>query len=281
MTAPAMKIQPRRLVLAAAELELLRRVSGDLTLPADFAVGQPAQAPGFGVEAATLAAAGRSLAERGALRSDSDSPLGGEPHPSVLANLQVLAAPEVLLETHVSVDGQTIRAAHAVAGGLGASLARLGETATVELSIFPAERLGLELVRMVPATGSAARAGQRPAGLLPLDAIAQVGLADEVGGDEVVRQLAAELRLTAAEQQLARALSTQAGGVLHCLVTAPPRGPGEPARVGQVLWYATAGGWVGLDPEPGPDDRRTVRLRPADPIDLGAWLAPLVAEALS
>lgn len=280
MTAAAVDVQPRRLVLAAAELELLRRVCGDLALPADFTVGQPDRAPGLGVESATLAAAGRSLAGRGVLQSDSDSPLGGEPHPSVLANLRVLAAPEVLLETRVTADGHTIRAAHAVAGGLGASLARLGETATVELSIFPAERLGLELVRMVPATGSASRATQRPAGLLPLDAIAQVGLADEIGGDEVVRQLAADLELTAAEQHLARALSTQAGGVLHCLVTAPPR-PGRPARVGQVLWYATPGGWVGLDPEPGPDDRRLVRLRPADPIDLGAWLAPLVAGALT
>jgi hypothetical protein len=173
-----------------------------------------------------------------------------------------------------------VRAAHAVSAGLGASLARLGDTATVELSIFPAERLGLELVRMVPATGAASRAAQRPSGTVPLDAIAQVGLADEFGGDEVVRQLAAELRLTAAEQELARALSAQAAGVLHCLVTAPPRRPGEKGRVGQVLWYATPGGWVGLDPEPSADGRRTVRLRPADPIDLGAWVAPLVAGAL-
>lgn len=281
MTAAVLGVQPRRLVLAAAELELLRRLSGDLPLPPDFAVGQAPERTGFGVESATLAAAGRSLLDRGVLRSIPDSPGGTEPHPSVLANLQVLAAPEVLLDTRVRTDGHTIRAAHAVAGGLGASLARLGGAATVELSIFPAERLGLELIRMVPPTGAGSRAAARPAGLLPLAAIAEVGLAEQIGGDEVVRQVATELRLTAAERQLALALSTQAGGVLHCLLTGTPRRPGGPARVGQVLWYATPGGWVGLDPEPGPDDRRMIRLRPADPVDFGAWVAPLVAGALA
>jgi hypothetical protein len=132
---------------------------------------------------------------------------------------------------------------------------------------------------MVPATGVAARAEARPSGRVPLDAVAQVGLADEFGGDEVVRQLAADLRLTPGEQELARALSAQTTGVLHCLVTAPPRSR-EKGRVGQVLWYATPGGWVGLDPEPGLDERRTIRLTPADPIDLGIWVAPLVAGAL-
>jgi hypothetical protein len=289
MTTPVLDIQPRRLVLAAAELELLRRLSGDVPLPADFAVQRRADPPpeqpagrggGIGIESAALAAAARSLAERGVLQSDQDSPLGGEPHPSVAANLQVFANPEVLLETRVHVDTHVVRAAHAVSAGLGASLARLGDTATVELSIFPAERLGLELVRMVPATGAASRAEQRPTGLVPLDAVAQIGLADEIGGDEVIQLLSADLRLSAAEQQLARALSAQATGVLHCLVTAPPRGPAGSGRVGQVLWYGTPGGWVGIDPEPSPDGRRTVRLRAAEPIDLGAWVAPLVAGAL-
>jgi hypothetical protein len=312
VTTPVLELQPRRLVLAAAELELLRRLAGDLRLPADFSVGRqvdpppaqpapadPASPPGrsgpaspaspagpgggvggIGVESAALAAAARSLADQGVLQSDPDSPLGGRPHPSVAANLQVFASAEVLLETRVQVDTQVVRAAHAVAGGLGASLARIGDTATVELSVFPAERLGLELVRVVPATGAASRANQRPAGLVPLDAVAQVGLADEIGGDAVVRELASELRLTAAEQELARALSAQATGVLHCLVSAPPRRPGEPGRVGQVLWYGTPGGWVGLDPEPTVDGRRAVRLRAAAPIDLGAWVAPLVAGAL-
>jgi hypothetical protein len=282
MTAAATDVRPRRLVLAAAELELLRRLAGDLPLPSDFGVQADSGAgTGIGVESAALAAAARSLAERGVLQSDSDSPLGGTPHPSVVANLEVLARPEVLLETRVQVEPHPVRAAHAVSTGLGASLARLGDTAMVELSIFPAERLGLELVRMVPATGTESRAEARPTGLVPLDAIAQVGLADQIGGEEVVRQLAAELRLTASEQQLARALAAQASGVLHCLVTAPAREPGGPGRVGQVLWYATPGGWVGLDPEPAPDGRRLVRLRPADPIDIGAWVAPLVAGALS
>lgn len=302
MTAPAVDLRPRRLVLAAAELELLRRLSGDLPLPGDFAVGRPGDPPhphpaaaggppgappgaqrggGIGGRSAALAAAARSLAGRGVLAADPDSPLGGRPHPSVLANLAVLAEPEVLVETRVRVGAQTVRAAHAVAAGLGASLARVGEVGTVELSFFPAERLGLELVRAVPAAGSPSRAGQRPAGLVPLDALAQLGLADQVGGAEVVRQLAAELRLTAGEQAAAQTLTAQANGVLHCLVTAAPRPSRPAAAVGQVLWYATPGGWVGLAPEPTPGGRRTVRLSPVDPIDLGAWVAPLIAEALA
>jgi hypothetical protein len=298
MTAPAVDLRPHRLVLAAAELELLRRLCGDLPLPGDFAVGRPdtprATPPsgpqgttpgdrvgGIGGQSAALAAAARSLAGRGVLTADPDRPLGGRPHPSVLANLQVLAEPEILVETRVRVGTQTVRAAHAVGAGLGASLARVGEVATVELSFFPAERLGLELVRAVPDTGSPGRAGQRPAGVVPLDALAQIGLADQVGGAEVVRQLATELRLTAGEQAAAQALAAQANGVLHSLVTAPPRPSRPVAVVGQVLWYATPGGWVGLAPQPQPDGRRTVRLSPVEPVDLGAWLAPLIAEALA
>jgi hypothetical protein len=292
MTATIIDLPPRRLVLAAAELELLRRLAGDLPLPADFAVERPAPSPaaepaadgearGISVDSAALAAATRSLSDGGVLQADPERPRGVEPHPSVVASLQVLAAPEVLIETRLRTSEHTVRAAHAVAAGLGASLARLADTATVELSIFPAERLGLELIRMVPAVGSAARGAQRPSGLIPLDALAQLGLAAEIGGNEVVQQIAADLRLTASEQAAARAFTAQVNGVLHGLVTAPPRPAPAAGRIGQVLWYATPGGWVGLDSQPVPDGRRTVRLSPADPIDLGAWVAPLIAGALA
>jgi hypothetical protein len=216
--------------------------------------------------------------------SDSD---GVTIHPSVRANLAVLAAPELLIETRVQaeMDGATrvIRAAHAVAGELGGCLVRVGDSAAVELSIFPAVGLGAKLLRLVPPVGHPERADQRPSGVVPLAALTQLGVAERAGPGavpEVVAEVVADLRLGAGEQARARALLSQAHGVLQATVLVRPRVPGEPVAIGQVLWFATAGGWVGLAPEPGARGEASVRLRPAEPADLGGWLAPLVGQAI-
>jgi hypothetical protein len=276
-------VEPRRAVLTADELEVLRRLAGDLRLPADFDLvdrpdgqsGEPAVD-----RAVAAAAAERSLTERGFLvAAEGAGGAGAVVHPSVRANLAVFAAPELLVETRLraDVDGRphTARAAHAVAGGLGASLVRTNDVAAAELSIFSAEQLGAELLRVVPPVGRPERAEARPTGLVPLAALTQLGLADR-GGPALFDEIARDLRLDAAEISRARTLLDQARGVLQVTVLAP----GQPARIAQVVWYATPGGWLGLAPEPGRDGTAAARLTPVQPEQLGVWLAPLVGEAI-
>jgi hypothetical protein len=89
--------RPRRLVLSPAELELLRRHAG-MTLPQDFQVQTD---PGAEMAARNaLTAAVASLAERGVVQPDpSGEPEACTVHPSALANLGVLASPQVLVRT--------------------------------------------------------------------------------------------------------------------------------------------------------------------------------------
>jgi hypothetical protein len=287
-TAPA-AVSPRRVLLTADELELLRRLAG-LRTPADFRIvprpEQAADGSWCDTLGEALASPVNSLRERGLVRTAPAGPghTGVHSiHPSVRANLAVLAAPEVLVETRVQADvngrPRVTRSAHAVVGVLGASLVRVDEAAVAELSIFPAERLGAELERLVPPVGRPERSGERPAGLLPLAALEQLGVPGQAGA-EVIAEVGAGLRLGAAELSRARALLAQARGVLRSTVLGLPPVAAEPVRFGQVLWFATAGGWVGLAPEPGRGGEAAVRLTPARPEDVDAWLAPLVGEAI-
>ncbi|KWX09314.1 hypothetical protein TR74_10320, partial [Carbonactinospora thermoautotrophica] len=129
--------QPRRLVLSGVEIELLCRRT-QVTLPPGF---------GTGAEAAeTALRAAEALARRGVVEpAESGDPLECAVHPSVLANLSILARPRVLLRTEVSLGDSGSRAVHAVSGPLGASLFALADDA-VELSMFAARDLGRELV---------------------------------------------------------------------------------------------------------------------------------------
>ena len=276
MSAPAADLRPRRLVLAAAELAVLCRLAGDLTLPPGF---EPAVATGAARhgavpgEQAALAAAAGALVKRGAVQpGPGGDPLAGRVHPSVAANLAVLAGPEVLLITRARYGTARVQAAHAVAGVLGASLAWLSDR-LAELSLFAATGLGRELLRAVPEPAGAP--GPPPAGRVSLDALTHLGM---VLPDHPERagQQAAERNLDRAQVQLVQALARQPHGVLHCLVT----GPGVPRRVGQVVWFGTPAGWVGAQPETGPQGERLVRLIPVEREDLGVWVAPMVAEVL-
>ena len=283
MTAAAM-IAPRRVLLTADELDLLRRLAGDLRLPIDFRMEPPRPTPPGGWSFAGMVG---SLRERGLLQSgpagSSDSE-GMTIHASVRANLAVLAAAEALVETRLQagVEGATtqgVRAAHAVAGELGGSLVRLGEAAAVELSIFPAAGLGAELSRIVPRVGGRDPSARWPTGIVPLAALTQLEPAERAG-PHMVEQVVADLRLGAGELSRARALLARACGVLQATVLVRPRMAGAPVAFGRVLWLATADGWLGLAPEPGPRGDVSVRLQPVEPEHLGAWLAPLVGQAI-
>ena len=274
MTATGTDLRPRRLVLLAVELELLRRRLGLAQLPPGFEVGGQDDGNGDSAFAPVVAA----LADRGVVRADaSGNPLACAVHPSVAANLAVLGRPEMLVQTKAHVRTTSVQAAHGVAAGLGASLIRLDDEA-VELSLFPATALGVELARAVPESGRV-REG-RPTAVVRLEALEQVGPARQAGGSEVVSRIAAELGLGLEELAAVERLEAVATGLLQSLVFGTASGDAQAMAVGQVVWFATTEGWVGARPEPGPAGERLVRLVPVERIDLGAWVAPLVAAVI-
>lgn len=265
---------PRRLVVSPTELELLRRRAG-ITLPPDFAV--EAADPG---EREALAGAAKALAGRDVVQpGPSGDPLACEVHPSVLANLGVLAHPDLLLQTRARYGIASVRAAHAVAGPYGASLVRL-DGRVVELSFFALRHLGRELVRVVPEIPTALERESRLDVVVRLEALERVGPAFEAGGDDLACRLAADLGLDPEEVALARTMDQQLTGLLQCLVLGPPSASGDDVLVGQAIWFATPQGWIGAASEPGPQGERLVRLIPVNREDLGPWAAPMIAGAL-
>jgi len=269
--------RPRRLVLSPAELELLHRRS-DLPLPRDFRIMVE---PGAREAArGELAVAVTSLAKRGVVQPGaSGDPESWEVHPSVLANLAVLARPLVLVRTRAWYLATRVRATHALAGSLGAGLVAVGD-GVVELSLFGPEHLRRELVRVVPEIPDAPP-DRRFDRLVRLDALEQVSAAFDAGWEEQVERLAAELSLDALDVDWVLDLDRRLVGMVQCLVVAPPSDPEGTAGVGQVTWFGTTDGWVGAAPAPGPHGERLVRLTPVDRMDLSAWLAPLIAQALA
>ncbi len=268
----------RRLTLTGPQWTMLCRVAGVATPPGfgpladrtDDAASAP-HAPFDDV------AVVRELIDLGAVASVD------RVHPSVAANLAILARPAAAVRAEVSVGTAGQRAVFAVRGSLGASLfAREGEG--VELSMFSSTRLGYELIRCVPdATETpqstnvdALWAGAAPVpGRLPL-----LVLGDQAPGREQ------PLRLTDAEAALARYLSAQTIGVLHCVAMGPatpvpsPGDDGSAAPAGAVVWWLTNSGWVGLRPSPDGSGRRMVEVVPVRREELGSWLAPYLARIL-
>jgi hypothetical protein len=262
---------PHRLVLSAGELAYLVRKTG-IELPPDW---MPA-------DDVPLGPAESGLTKKRVVTGVGDE---AEVHPSVEKNLQILAGPMVMLDTVASIGDRGMHSVHAVVGPLGASLFALGDGA-VELSMFASVDLGKELIRAVPEEenldfGITSRlgGGAEPTplrGRLPLTALQEVGAvrlfreADPEGASAVVSRL----NLSSDEASLAHDVATRADGALRCLVI---------GRTGmsQVNWVHVSGGWSGLDPEPDGSGRRMVRIEPAAREDLGTWVAPAVAGALS
>jgi hypothetical protein len=262
-----------RLVLTAAEYAFLVAKAG-VDLPPDW---MPAPDITTGAESA-------ALVEKGVLRGDGDLT---SVHPSVQANLRVLAAPRIMIDTTATVGAKGSRSLHAFTGALGASLFLLPDAA-VELSMFAAVDLGRELVRAVPAWESSgfgallddAHDVEPLRGTVPLDALHELGIADllrdaDPGATEHVLEV---LRLPEAEAEFAQDVVRRTDGVLRCLATAVTAGG---VRSAQLTWLHSDSGWVGVRPAAVGTDRRLVELAPVDREDIGVWLAPYVAEALT
>jgi hypothetical protein len=275
--------EARRLILTADEWRVLCRSAG---------VHPPA---GFGVDgevpAAALAGAERSLIDRGLLTAAEAE--ARRVHPSLLANLAVWAPPEVVVQVEVTVRYAGLRAAYALRGPVGGSMLTLPDDG-VELSMFPAAVLGMELVRAVPEVpdgGSRSRvtavldpaAEGAPAdpvsGRLPLAALAEYGPASTFQAAETV---AGELELTGAEAALAAEVRRRTTGVLRCLMVGGAAATQAAGAVlaGQVVWLATDAGWVGLRPHPDGSGRRLVDLVPVRRQAIGSWLSPYLSRVL-
>jgi hypothetical protein len=224
------------------------------------------------------------LTQRGVLE-DEDNQLSV--HPSVLLNLRILARPMVMVDTTASIGSRSSRSLHAVAGELGASLFALDDGA-VELSMFAAVTLGQELIRAVPVeqdTGIAALLGDAtstealPQGRVPLNALHELGVAELLApADSLAFTAVTErLDLSADQAELVKRASRSNGG-LQCVVTARI---GEEIASTVVVWLYVDSGWLGLLPDPDGSGKQMVRLAPAAREDLGTWVAPLIAGALS
>lgn len=274
MSAPSVTVPAaRRLMLSASEYRELVELAG---------VNMP---PGWRPdENARSGAAVAQLSKRGVLEGEDDRL---SVHPSVLLNLRILAGPMVMVDTTASIGSLGSRSLHAVAGELGASLFALDDGA-VELSMFAAVTLGQELIRAVPVeqdTGIASLLGDNtstevlPRGRVPLDALHELGVAELLArADSLALTAVTErLDLPADQAELVKRASRSNGG-LQCVVTARI---GEEIASTVVVWLHVDSGWLGLLPDPDGSGKQMVRLVPAAREDLGTWVAPLLAGALS
>jgi hypothetical protein len=278
------------LVLTIEELEELRQLAGGPPLPPDFQVAAPAaQMTRRGPVGALGGGAMETqvvdrLAARGLVLDTDGQP---RPHRSLVADLAVLAAPELLVQVRGNANGRGLRAVYAVAGPLGVGLLRPTEGAGVEWSAYPAQTLGAELARCVSTLDVTPDGrGGRPSGLLPLAALVELPIAAEIGAGplggatagQIAEEVAAELGVSGEQRDLALRLAGQSTGVLEVTVAAPDHDGAT--QLGRVVWVATRNGWVGLAPEPGAGPGRPVRLTPVQDADLGSWLAPLIGQQM-
>jgi hypothetical protein len=160
-------------------------------------------------------------------------------HPSVAAGLIATCAPQVAVLVRSSLGD--LAAAYGIRADLGGSMLRAGDS-DVEVSAWPALRLGAELARGMPQLGMSSL----PRLHLPLAEISEH----------------ADLRAAVI-------------GILRVNVVAPPD------VIGPVVWLATAAGWLALEPADVHRGVRWATVRPVGPDDLGAAVAPLVAAALA
>lgn len=185
--------------------------------------------------------------------------------------LRVLGAPEITIDTAVTLREHISHGVHCVAGDRGASLFA-GPDGSREVSWFRAVTLPHELRRAVPPEpGPHPRTGSAPTGRIPLDILHSLGLARLDRGDrrDISGVLAGLDPTTAA---LVRRLSHSDGG-LRCMITA-----GGLSSV--IAWMHLDGGWLGLRPVEN-SDPPLAQLTPTAADSLAQWVAPVIAEALT
>lgn len=260
---------PRRLTLSKMEYACLAGALDEVNMPVGWE-------PATDVEIGDAAA---DLVRRGVLRGSGDLVTV---HPSIATNLRLLARPQVVIDTMVSVRHLGSRSLHAISGELGGSLFALG-AGGIELSLFAAVDLGRELVRAVPPERTSKMAlllsGDAPTeavhGRVPLEALEQLGEAALF--DSTVDHLEG-MNLAPEQRELARDTVGRSDGTLRCAMTGRTA---SGVRTSQLTWLHTDSGWVGIRPDPDDSGLAMVRLEPVTREDIGVWAAPFLAAVLS
>jgi hypothetical protein len=264
-----------RLELTGPEWVVLCRVAG-ITAPDGFS-------PVDEVSDEDLATAEAALAERGLLGGDDKADL----HPWLGIALTIWVAPDVVVQVEAAIRELGARAVYVLQGPLAGSLASRPDGG-VRLATFPAVELGAELRhavpeiptdtvgrstmnRLVPGAGPARLQGRLPLVALT-DGTSPGYLAGAAGaGGPTVSQ---------ADALLAAELQARTIGVLSCLVTGSIDPQTRVGLVGNLVWYATDAGWIGMRPHPDGSGRQLVDLVPVDRTELAAWLAPYLTRVL-
>lgn len=244
--------------------------------------GDPGTARGpFPDADAELRARGVLVPDTGASEEDEGS--DGPPervHPSVLANLAILARPRVLIRVEANLTSGRRLALLGLADELGATVVRTGGDGGVELSMFAARTLGHEIVRLVPT--------------LDLDEEDPTDQEDPRAGEDrqgprtrEATRVVVPLDTLTVPSWMAREVTGELHVDTMAVATPPPlppdagTDPGEPVALrGRVLWLAGSSGWIGVRPVPDGTATRPVELLRTVPEDLPGWLSPMIATAL-
>jgi hypothetical protein len=273
VTVPA----PRRLVLSASDLDALVRRTG-AHLPPPFGGSSDTGSSDTG-------SSDTGPFDAGPFDAGPFDP--GPVHPSLAANLSVLAHPDLLVRMDATLPEGVSRAVFTVAGSLGASLFAVADGA-VELSMFAGASLGRELIRGVPELAPDAPAARIHTFLAPESAprvvpwhgqrVNRTALTEYGTSRRLVGPVAAAqaLRLGPAEAELVAGLTDRTRGTLRILVHSGHTRRGG-MLVGALVWVATDAGWIELTPS----DVDTVEPRPVAREQIGTRLAPFIGQVLA
>lgn len=292
---------PRRVALSLPELQEVARRAGDAPLP--FDVAEPATGSALETRlgasrgttegeayAAALAALHEpvdSLTRRGLLADDGSLDAG------IAGAIGLLATPRVALDVDVAVGPgrpQQVKAWHRQSGDAVASLAT-SNGLVFELAWFPTSAWPGELARVaVLPEDLALRDSQVPARLdLPFELVDAAVAAGSSGRSDLVEVLTSRHRgdvrgpddrpLPEAEVPgVLAALGREGQGRLRAMVADVSRA--TTTVVGVRSWLLLADGWRSLHSHRR-DDLTLVEMRFVEAVDLGADLAPVLAEVMA
>src|SRR5665213_510910 len=252
-----------RLLLDADELHVLLKAGAVDIFPADFKVAE--LSPEAELEAT------ERLLQRGLLRRGADDESRLELRAVLAGDLQVLGEPQILITTRVQLRERQFFAAHAMLANAGASIVRSAGP-EVELSLFPAVELGRELATVVAPSSEKRSTAELDRVDLPYDVFLEAVAGDTSTTSSGPRSVGG---VSEAERAALATAADEFDGSVQVVVSARPPDGSALVQIGQVVWVHT-GGWFGLSPYVGDDGSHRVRMVPAQPADLGIWVAPFV-----
>jgi hypothetical protein len=285
---------PRRLTLTLAELRLVADRAGGAPLPFDIAPPTSASAldgrlgQGRGsVEDEAYRAALASLHDPEAALVRRGLLHGNALDPGLSGAVGLLATPTTAVDVDVTAAGTRARSWHRYAGGAVATLSTV-DGVVFELAWFAAAQWPAELGRIgVLPEELQVRASDVPALLdLPFELVDAAAEAVRSGRSDLLAVLAARHSGQVLDGSggslpdpavtgLLMALTGEAQGRLRVLV-ADVSGH-TTSVVGVVSWTLLADGWHALRPRHA-DGGHRVLVAAVEPSDLGAELAPVLAE---